>query len=158
MEKQTLKRIFEFLEEKENKLPKAKGTLIWKMTFNEPLIEEELNVKGDLNLHNSKITSLPRGLKVGGYLNLFFKNITSLPEGLEVGGSLYLIGSKIKSLPKGLKVDGNLNLEHTNITSLPKGLEVGGLMRIGYTPLKKYTDEQIKEMVKPGFIKGKIVR
>ena len=138
MEKQALKRIFEFLEEKENKLPKAKGTLIWKMTFNEPLTEEDLNVKGDLNLHNSKITSLPRGLKVGGYLNLFFKNITSLPEGLEVGGDLYLDWSNIISLPEGLKVGGNLYIDNT--------------------PLKKYTNKELREMIKPGFIKGKIYR
>ena len=138
MEKETLKRIFEFLEEKENKLPKAKGTLIWKMAFNEPLTEEDLNVKGDLNLHNSKITSLPRGLKVGGYLNLFFKNITSLPEGLEVGGQL--------------------NLYSTYITSLPEGLKVGGDLHIFGTPLKKYTNKELREMIKPGFIKGKIYR
>jgi hypothetical protein len=29
---------------------------------------------------------------------------------------------------------------------------------IVYTKLKKYTDEQLREMVKPGFIQGKINR
>jgi hypothetical protein len=31
-----------------------------------PLTKEDLNVKGDLDLRFSSITSLPRGLKVGG--------------------------------------------------------------------------------------------
>jgi len=31
-------------------------------------------------------------------------------------------------------------------------------MFIEYTPLKKYTDDELREMVKPGFIKGKIYR
>jgi hypothetical protein len=31
-------------------------------------------------------------------------------------------------------------------------------MFIEYTPLKKYTDDELREMVKPGFIKGKIHR
>jgi hypothetical protein len=37
-------------------------------------------------------------------------------------------------------------------------LKVGGVMFIEYTPLKKYTDDELREMVKPGFIKGKIHR
>jgi hypothetical protein len=41
--------------------------------------------------NNSKITSLPEGLKVGGYLNLEHTNITSLPEGLKVGVDLHII-------------------------------------------------------------------
>jgi len=31
-------------------------------------------------------------------------------------------------------------------------------MFIEYTPLKKYTDDELREMVKPGFIKGEIHR
>ena len=46
--------------------------------------------KGDLNLTNTPITSLPQGLTVRGYLNLNNTPITSLPQGLTVGDSLYL--------------------------------------------------------------------
>ena len=46
--------------------------------------------KGDLNLYNTPITSLPEGLRVGGYLNLSYTKITSLPEGLSVDGDLNL--------------------------------------------------------------------
>ncbi len=48
------------------------------------------DMKGNLDLGNTKVSSLPKDLKVGG--NLFLKNtlITSLPEGLNVGYDLYL--------------------------------------------------------------------
>ena len=176
MKIEQLKRIFEFLEEKEGHNAPVK----WKLINNIPLIEEDLNVKGDLNLINSKITSLPEGLKVGGFLGLTAcKGITSLPKGLQVGGNLYLTSSNITSLPKGLKVGGDLILYHSKITSLPEGLKVGGFLGltackgitslpkglqvggglfIRNTPLEDYSDEQLREMIKPGFIKGKIDR
>jgi hypothetical protein len=53
-----LKRIFEFLEEKEQQNP----PFLWKHMNDMPLTKEELIVKGDLRLQNSKITSLPKGL------------------------------------------------------------------------------------------------
>jgi hypothetical protein len=31
-------------------------------------------------------------------------------------------------------------------------------LNIRYTPLTKYTDEELREMVKPGFIDGEIFR
>ena len=138
MKKETLKRIFDFLEEKESKSHQAKGTLLWKIIFNEQLTNKDLNVKGDLFLRNSKITSLPEGLKVGGDLDLGWTKITSLPEGLEVGGILDLYWTNITSLPKGLKVDDYLNIRETT--------------------LLEYTDNELIEMIKPGFIKGKIIR
>ena len=138
MKIEQLKRIFAFLEKKESKSHENKGTFLWKIIFNEPLTNEDLNVKGDLYLRDSKIPSLPKGLKVGGDLDLGWTKITSLPEGLEVGGYL--------------------DIRDTKITSLPKGLEVGGNLYIYRTPLKKYTDEQIREMIKSGFIKVRIFR
>ena len=154
MEKQAIKRIFYFLEEKEQQNP----PFLWKHISGEPLTERDLNIEGDLDLRGSKITSLPKGLKVGGVLDLYNTNITSLPEGLKVGDYLDLTGLPITSLPEGLKVGSGLYLSHTSITSLPEGLEVGGRLFIENTPLKKYTDEELREMVKPGFIKGKIKR
>ena len=154
MVKETLKRIFEFLEEKE----KHKAPFIWKHINDIPFTKEDLNIKGGLYLFDSKITSLPKGLEVGGYLDLSYSKITLLPEGLKVGGELNLFYTKIKSLPEGLKVGGGLNLGHSRITNLPKALEVGENLYIKNTQLIKYTDEELKEMIKPGFIKGKIVR
>ena len=131
----TLKRIFEFIEEKgEHRTP-----LKFKLLNNVPLTKEELIVDDDLFFFNSKIISLPEGLKVGGNLMLGF--------------------SKIESLPEGLKVDGYLNLSDCKkLTSLPKGLKVGSFLNIADSALTKYTDEEIREMIKPGFIKEKIYR
>jgi hypothetical protein len=41
---------------------------------------------------------------------------------------------------------------------LPKGLKVRGTLHIENTLLKKYTDNQLREMVEPGFIDGEIIR
>jgi hypothetical protein len=132
MKKEALKRIFDFLEEKgEQNVP-----FLWKHKNNIPFTEEELNVKGNLDFFETKITSLPEGLKVGGDLDLANSDITSLPEGLKVGG--------------------DLDLRLTEIALLPEGLEVGGDLYIWETPLEKYTDDELRKMVKPGFIKGKI--
>ena len=79
-------------------------------------------------------------------------------EDLIVKGDLNLYKSDISSLPKNLKVEGNLNLSYAKIMHLPKGLKVGENLLIMNTNLKKYTDEELIEMVKPGFIKGEIFR
>jgi hypothetical protein len=91
MEKETLKNIFNFLEENE----RHQTPFLWKLA-NNYLTKEDLNVKGDLDLEFSKKTSLPEGLKVGGNLDLSYSNITSLPEGLKVGGNLYIFRSPLK--------------------------------------------------------------
>ena len=140
MNKEALKRIFEFLEEKENKTPKDKGNLGWKLTFNEPLTEKDLDIEGDLDLT--------------------YSNIESLPEGLKVGGNLILRYSRIKSIPKGLKVGGDLRLDGCdNITSLPKGLVVDGDLNVSGTPLEDVYDENqmYDELIKPGFIRGAVI-
>ena len=91
--------------------------------------------KGNLDLRNTPITSLPQDLKVGGWLHLMDTPITSLPP--------------------NLKVEGWLDLGGTPITSLPQDLKVGSSLNLMDTPLSKtHTEEQIKQMC-PG-IKGKI--
>ena len=136
MKKEALKRIFDFLEEKgEQRIP-----FLWKWKNEIPLTEEDLNVQGDLDFSQSEIKSLPEGLKVGGHLDLTESDIEFLPKGLEVGGDLILDGcADIKTLPKGLKVGGNLEL-------------------IGITLGEDYDDDELRQMIKPGFIKGKIIR
>ena len=133
MEKEALKRIFEFLEEKgEHNAP-----LVWKLINDIPITEKDLDFEGDLILT--------------------YSDIESLPEGLNVRGDLDLFGSKLASLPEGLKVRGYLDLRYSSIESLPKGLKVRDL-HIWDTSLTKYTDEELREMIKPGFIKGKVIR
>ena len=125
MEKEALKRIFEYIEKKEN----LKKPFVYKLAINEPFTEDDLNVKGNLYFPNSKkITSLPKGLKVEGDLSLANTRIRTLPEGLEVGGWLSIEDTSISKIPKGLKVGGSLIISHTSIGILPKGLEVGGII------------------------------
>jgi hypothetical protein len=154
MKKEIVKRIFEFLEEKgEHNMP-----FNFKLLNNEPLTKRDLNVEGSLYLATKNIISLPKGLKVGGDLDLSYSKIKSLPKGLEVKGWLSLGVTLIESLPEGLKVGGNIYAYESNLSSLPKGLEVGGDLYLREVDLEKYSDEELREMIKPGFIKGKIDR
>ena len=137
MEKETLKKILDFIKENEGIAPKHYGSLEWKILFNEPFTKEVLNVKHSLNLKGSNILSLPDGLTVNGYLDLSNTWINSLPEGLEVASDLSLDYTMIEALPKGLKVYGDLHIRRTR--------------------LKKYTYDELIDMVKPGFIFGKIL-
>jgi hypothetical protein len=180
MEKETLKKIFDFIKTKDNRnIP-----FMWKLKNNEPITEDDLIVNGDLDLRPSSIDYmdieslpeglkvsgnlglmgsdmqfLPKGLEVGGYLDLSYSLIGSLPEGLKVGGSLSLFDcAYITSLPEGLKVGRNLDLGATNITSLPRGLKVEGYIELNGTKLTGYSDDELRKMVKPGYIKGRIIK
>jgi len=169
--------LFKFIEDKR---PEYKVPFKLKLLYEpESITEEELDVKGLLNLKNTSIRSLPDGLKVEGSLFLTgCKNLKSLPNDLEVGGSLDLNNTQIQALPKGLevrgyldlrntpiqalpnrlKVEGSLDLNSTQIQSLPKGLKVGGNLFLLNTPLsKKYTtEEELKAKYPDLKIKGKI--
>jgi hypothetical protein len=134
MKEETLKRIFEFLEKGENR----KKPFTYKLTFNEPLTEKDLNIEGDLNLSNLKITSLPKGLKVGGRLDLTDSDIKTLPEGLEVGGNLWLAGC-------------------WGLTSLTKDLKVGGSLYIYRTKFTEISDDELLNMIKPNGYIGEIL-
>jgi hypothetical protein len=179
MDRNTLRKIFDFIEEKE-----GKTSLAYKILNDfDNIRDNELIVNGNLNLSNKNITSLPDGLKVGGNLSLTrctsltslpdafmvggnlglskCTSLKSLPDGLKVGGNLYLTGcSNITYLPDGLKVGGNLYLTGcTNLKSLPEGLKVEGDLYLANTPLAKYTDGELLKMIgSNGFIKGIIKR
>jgi len=179
MDRNTLRKIFDFIEEKERKT-----SLAYKILNDfDNIRDNELIENGNLNLSNKNITSLPDGLKVGGYLILLAcTSLTTLPDGLQVGGYLVLSGcTSLTSLPDGLKVGDKLNLRScTNLTSLPEGLQVGrslslsgctslkslpdGLqvgedLNLANTSLAKYTDGELLKMIgSNGFIKGIIKR
>ena len=113
-------------------------------------------VGGDLNLYQSKIKSLPDNLKVEEHLVLANTPIEYLPDNLKVKGSILLTRSAIKSLPDNFKVGRSLYLENTSIEDLPYNLEVGEDFWIRNSPIAdKYSDEGIKTLAN---IKGIIVR
>ena len=133
MEKETLKNIMHFLENEENKT-----SFKWKLLNDEPFTEEDLDVRGDLNLGFTAITSLPKGLKVGGRLDLTDSDIETLPEGLEVGGNLWLAGC-------------------WGLISLPKDLKVGGSLYIYRTKFTEISDNELFNMIKPNGYIGEII-
>jgi hypothetical protein len=101
-----LKDVFEFLQEKENVKISLKKKLICGMK----LTEDELNIGGNIDLSDTKITSLPNNLKVSGGLFLSYTKIASLPDNLQVGGDLDLSYTKITSLLDNFQVGGSLLL------------------------------------------------
>jgi hypothetical protein len=84
--------------------PEYKMPLKLKFIAKDPksFTDEDLNVKGNLNFQDSKLTSLP--------------------DNLTVEGDLILARTPITTLPKGLIVKKNLNLNFSNITYIPKDL------------------------------------
>jgi len=118
--------LFKFLEDKKGKKIPFKFKLIYAP---ETIEKEDLDVEGDLDLEDTKISSLPDNLTVGGYLNLYKTKISSLPDNLTVGGSLYLSRTPISSLPKNLQVELRIYLKNTPLAD-------------------KYSKEQIKQMIK----------
>ena len=96
MNKEQLKRIFEFLEKKEeHNVP-----LQWKLINNIPLTKEELNIEGDLDLsYTTKITFLPQGLTIEGDLYIDYSYV-ELPKGLKVGGDVYVTGTYLEDYTK----------------------------------------------------------
>ena len=111
--------------------------------------------KGDLNLFETPIQSLPDNLRVGGYLFLANTSIQSLPDNLRVGGSLYLNNTPIQTLPDNLEVGGDLDLFETPIQYLPDNLRVGGSLILTNTPIsKKYSADEIKDMVE--YVGGRV--
>jgi hypothetical protein len=133
MEKEAIKNILDFLEKEDNKNKPFK----WKLLNNEPLTDDELIVDDNLYLGGSSIKSLPDNLEVKGDLKLHDSSIISLPKGLVVGGDLWLRRCE-------------------NLTSLPKGLKVYGDLYISMSSMEDYSDDELIEMIKPGFIKGEI--
>ena len=85
---------------------------------------------------------------IGGDLDLEGTPIKSLGNLTSVGESLDLRGTPIKSLKNLQSVGGYLNLYVTPIDSLGNLKSVGEILDLRGTPLsKKYTEEQIREMV-----------
>ena len=164
-------KFFHFLEDKEGKNAPLKIKLLNPNKFK--FTKDDLNVKDDLDLSETSITSLPNGLRVSGYLdlssctsleslpnglhvdwslNLFgCTSLKSLPDGLYVGNDLYLNScTSLTSLPNNLKVvDGDLYMTNCiSLKSLPDGLKVGRSLYLRKTPLAKmYSEDDIRAMI-----------
>ena len=148
MNRETIKNIFNFLNEKEDKeIPQTVLNFIAKEKFIQELENHPDDVQyryeGDLGLKNSNITKLPNDLYVDGLLNLrYCDQLTKLPDKLYVGGWLDIRGCN-------------------QLTELPNNLYVGGNLWLANAPLaNNYTDDEIIEMItsKGGTIIGKIHR
>jgi len=131
----------------------------------------------DLNLEETKITSLENLQSVGGYLDLSeCGELTSLGNLRSVGGYLDLLECKeltslgslqsvgdyldlseceeLTSLGNLQSVGGDLYLEEAQITSLGNLKSVGGDLNLYGTPIsEKYSEEEIRQMVD---VKGEI--
>lgn len=131
--------LFQFIEDKdpEYRLP---FELKWATKDPESLTAEDLNVKGYLDLRDSKFTSLPDNLTVGGNLYIQSLKIKTLPRNLKVIGDLNASKTLISSLPDDLEVKGGIELSHTPISSLPDNFKSNGDLGLGYTNITSLPD------------------
>lgn len=154
MKKQTVKQFFEFLEKREKTLP----PFLYKLILSpETLTEEDLTIKGNLELWGIDVEKLLEGLKVKGDLGLEDCIIEDLPDGLEVGGSLYLINAaSLKRLPDNLKVGRGLHIDFTYFEDVPINLKIKGNLHARDSKLiRKYGKDLRKEIeTKGGYVRG----
>ena len=133
----------------------SKGNPKWKLLddldlFGTPIesLGNLQHVGGYLLLRNTEIKSLGNLQHVGLYLDLRNTQIESLGNLLYVGGSLFLYNTPIESLGNLQSVGGDLDLRNTPIKSLGNLQSVGGDLDLFGTSLsKKYTEEEIRQMV-----------
>ena len=167
MNRETIEKILYFLKEKEGKklpskwLDSIETIKSIKELENHP-DGTQYRHKGNVYLADKKtLTKLPNDLHVDGYLVLKgCTKLIKLPDKLYVGGRLTLRKCRqLTKLPDNLHVDSYLDLDNSGIINIPNNLYVGGDLYISNTPLaKKYTHEEIREMIKSkgGTVIGKI--
>ena len=128
--------LFKFLEKKKGTKTPFKVKLIHAP---DELTDEELDIKGGLDLFDAPITSLPDNLKLEKSLNLSFTKTTSLPNNLQVGGNLFVFNTPLSSIPDNLQVEEDLYVYETPLA-------------------KKYRRIEILKMIKDkgGHVKGRI--
>ena len=125
MNKEVLKRIFEFLEGKDNK----RTPLTWKLINDfDSIDDKDLFYDDNFDLYGARVKRLPDNFTVKGYLDLRLTKIKTLPDNLTIDGDLYLTALEIDSVPKNLKAHS---------------------MFAKYTTLsEKYSYKEIKDMIK----------
>jgi hypothetical protein len=113
-------------------------------------------ITDNLDLRGTYIESFGNLQSIGGTLKLDNTAIKSLGNLTSVGGGFLDLSytRDIESLGNLTSFGGNLNLRYSKIKSLGNLTSVGGYLNLTDTPLsKKYSEEEIREMVKVG---GKI--
>lgn len=128
--------LFKFLEKKKGTETPRLAKYVYAP---EELTDEELDIKGGMDLFDAPITSLPDNLKLEKSLNLSFTKITSLPNNLQVGGNLFVFNTPLSSIPDNLQVEEDLYVYETPLA-------------------KKYNRVKILKMIldKGGYVKGNI--
>jgi hypothetical protein len=111
-------------------------------------------INGDVKLNSREdIESLGSLIEVKGSLCLIKSSVESLGNLTSVGGDLDLAITSIESLGNLTYVGGRLNLFGTSIQSLGNLTYVGGTLNLESTPIsKKYTEQQIRDMVEVGMM------
>ena len=109
------------------------------------------SIGGDLYLHSTPIKSLGNLIWVGGNFSLVGVTIKSLGNLTSVVGNLNLFDIPTESLGDLTSVGGSLFLGKTQIESLGNLIWVGRSLILRDTPIaKKYTEEQVRNMVSVG--------
>jgi hypothetical protein len=144
-------------EQEEEKLLKIPGLKFFNNDWDilQKFLESQGNprysIGGNLLLSRSKIQTLGNLVRVEGNLNLYYSDVKSLGDLEYVGGWVDLTLTNTESLGNLEYVGNHLNISRTNIESLGNLDYVGGYLDIYRTPLeKKYSNEQIKNMVEVG--------
>ena len=126
----------------------------WKvlMSFLNKRGNPKWKMMGNLSLYDDQdVTDLNNLVSVEGYLSLVNTPLTTLGVLESVGGNLDLKYSKIESLGALESVGGKLDLMVSKIESLGNLKMVGGVLYLFNTPIsKKYTENEIRQMVKVG--------
>ena len=118
-------------------------------------LPDEMVVPGDLNLNNTGIKRLPKGLSVFGSLHCDETDIEVVPDDVHIGWSLFLQEChELERLPENLHVHGDLNLWGcTNLKELPSGLVVDGEFNVRDCVALKTLPNDIK-LWGPIYVKG----
>ena len=81
-----------------------------------------------LNVRNSLLTELPKGLKVNGDLDISYTDIMEIPDDCEFG-SLYMCNTRITKLRDNL-ILSDLCIDNTFLKELPKNLVVFNMLKM----------------------------
>lgn len=101
-------------------------------------LPDGLECKGNLNLSNRGISSLPRDLRVGGNLDIRGTAIKRLPDGLSVRGGLYAYDTPLEHIGNGVSVGGTLNIQGTPVTAIPEDIVVSENLLARETAITSY--------------------
>lgn len=88
------------------------------------LVEEYF---GNLDIHDTNVGELPKGLVVRGWFNAEKSKLKKLPDGFTTYGLADLRGCrKLKKLPSGLRIGGDLYLEGSGVKEVPDDAVIRG--------------------------------